>query len=111
MYDSQTGVTQRVSTALAGGEANEFSGLSAISIDGQYISFISYASNLVSGDDNEMPDVFRRDVVAGTTTRVSVGAQGVRVRRGGRVSRRYLEGRRLRFWHFGVESIFPSKTR
>src|SRR5262249_12643314 len=51
----------------------------AISGDGRYIVFVSAAANLVAGDTNHAPDVFVRDVVAGTTTRVSVatgGAQG-----------------------------------
>jgi Tol biopolymer transport system component len=51
----------------------------AISGDGRYVVFVSAAANLVAGDSNQAVDVFVRDVVAGTTTRVSVatgGAQG-----------------------------------
>jgi Tol biopolymer transport system component len=51
-------------------------GSPAISADGNRIAFASAASNLVAGDGNNVPDVFVRDVAAGTTTRVSVTAGG-----------------------------------
>ena len=38
--------------------------------------FESYASNLVAGDTNTRPDIFIRDMQAGTTTRVSLGPGG-----------------------------------
>jgi len=42
--------------------------------DGRYVAFISSASNLVPGDTNGIPDIFVRDLVAGTNDLVSVGA-------------------------------------
>lgn len=45
--------------------------------DGSLAAFTSAASNLVMFDANGVADVFLRDVVAGTTTRVSVGSGGV----------------------------------
>ncbi len=81
--DTQTGTTRIVSAANGGGIGNNHSGTvisgSPISADGRYVAFDSFASNLVSGDTNGYVDVFVRDLVAGTTTRVSVtdgGAQG-----------------------------------
>src|SRR3712207_7161333 len=44
--------------------------------DGRYVAFTSYASNLVPGDANDAFDVFVRDTVAGTTTRVSLTDAG-----------------------------------
>jgi Tol biopolymer transport system component len=44
----------------------------SISGDGRYVAFASDADNLVPGDINHASDVFVHDVVAGTTTRVSV---------------------------------------
>ena len=38
------------------------------------MAFISQASNLVPGDTNGIPDIFVRDLVAGTNQQVSVGA-------------------------------------
>ena len=42
--------------------------------DGRYVAFVSSANNLAANDNNRIPDVFVRDVQAGTTTLVSVGA-------------------------------------
>lgn len=75
--DLTTGVTIRVSVATGGAEANAFSvGPPAISSDGRYVAFKSFASNLISGDTNTFPDVFVHDAVTGATTLVSVGMGG-----------------------------------
>jgi hypothetical protein len=77
--DRLTGRTVRVSVASDGSEANDesyTSYLTAISADGRYVVFTSDASNLVANDTNGVDDVFVRDVTAGTTVRVSVGAGG-----------------------------------
>jgi Tol biopolymer transport system component len=84
------GTVERVSLTTGGGQANVAgyeNGYSlvqgsvgcAISEDGRYVAFVSHASNLVEGDDNELPDVFVRDREEGSTSRVSLtsaGAQG-----------------------------------
>jgi Tol biopolymer transport system component len=48
----------------------------ALSADGRYVAFASEATNLVPGDTNGYVDVFVRDRVKGTTTRVSVSSSG-----------------------------------
>ena len=48
----------------------------AISADGRYAVFASWASDLVPGDTNYNRDIFLRDRVAGTTSRVSVSSSG-----------------------------------
>jgi hypothetical protein len=71
------GRTIRVSVATGGGQAD--SGASShpdISSDGRYVAFTSTASDLVPGDTNGSADVFVRDLVAGTTSRVSVDDAG-----------------------------------
>nr|MBC8449122.1 PD40 domain-containing protein [Chloroflexota bacterium] len=77
VHDTQTGVTERVSVASDGTEANDGSyyGL-AISSDGRHIAFESYATNLVTGDTNDAEDVFVHDRQTGATTRVSLAADG-----------------------------------
>jgi Tol biopolymer transport system component len=70
-----TGVTTRVS-AGPNGEANGASSNARISADGRYVVFTSQATNLVDGDTNGVADVFLRDLVAGTTVRLSVSAAG-----------------------------------
>ncbi|MBF0160635.1 MAG: PD40 domain-containing protein, partial [Magnetococcales bacterium] len=68
---------KRVSVASNGTEGNNHSEYSpAVSADGRYIAFLSYASNLVSGDSNGYADIFVRDTRTGTTTRVSVASGG-----------------------------------
>ncbi len=77
--DLVAGTTTRVSVDSAGGQANgpsPFFSPSSISADGRYVVFDSGASNLVTGDTNDTGDVFVRDLVAGTTTRVSVDSIG-----------------------------------
>ena len=66
----------RVSVATDGGDANGPSSNPDISADGRYVVFESAASNLVAGDTNGAPDVFVRDVQAGTTKLVSVARGG-----------------------------------
>ena len=77
--DTLTGVTTRVSTDSAGGQANDFTGVYAISGDGRYVAFTSNATNIVAGDTNGTLDAFVKDRMTGVTTRISTdsaGAQG-----------------------------------
>jgi len=68
--------TERVSVPATFGQANNNSFTVDISGDGRFVAFDSAATNLVSGDGNGAMDVFVRDRVEGTTTRVSVKANG-----------------------------------
>jgi Tol biopolymer transport system component len=79
VHDRDTGTTTRVSVGLMGAQGNNVSEEAAISADGRWVAFQSWASNLVAGDTNETSDVFVYDRETGTTTRVSAapgGAQG-----------------------------------
>jgi len=76
-------MTTRVSIGPGGVEGNNDSGFifsPAISADGRFVVFESIASNLVAGDtdDDFVLDVFVHDLQTGLTTRVSVGAGGIR---------------------------------
>ncbi|MGQ0551685.1 MAG: TolB family protein [Planctomycetota bacterium] len=75
--DRALGETVRVSTSSGGAQANNFSFLPDISADGRFVSFHSYASNLVTGDTNGFSDVFVHDRVTAETRRVSVDSAGV----------------------------------
>jgi hypothetical protein len=77
VHDNVTGATERVSVSTGGTEADSDSSHPAISADGRYVAFESLANNLVAGDTNGVSDVFVRDRVAQTTTRVSVTTAGV----------------------------------
>ena len=66
----------RASVSPSGGEGDGPSGEPALSADGSYVAFSSESSNLVPGDNNGSPDVFLRDLGAGSTVRVSVSSSG-----------------------------------
>jgi Ca2+-binding RTX toxin-like protein len=80
-HDLQTGETALVSVGQNGSLANAgssigFSRNGAISSDGRYVVFQSLANNLVPNDTNNALDVFVRDMVTGTTERISVNSSG-----------------------------------
>src|SRR3954452_1320777 len=74
--DLQAGTTKRVSVGAKGAQANSESSFPSISAGGQFVGFASPATNLVPGDTTGAEDVFVRDLQAGTTKRVSIGANG-----------------------------------
>jgi Tol biopolymer transport system component len=76
--DLAAGLTERISVASDGSQAGSYSWACAISSDGRFVAFQSYASNLVAGDTNAKADIFVRDRQLGQTTLVSrpvAGAQ------------------------------------
>jgi hypothetical protein len=75
--DLQSGATTRVSTDSTAVEGNHISESASISGDGRYVTFASSASNLVSGDTNELSDIFVKDRATGSTTRISIGSSAV----------------------------------
>ncbi len=71
VHDRQTGETTRVSVDSRGRQANGGSGIAALSADGRWVTFHSFASNLVDGDSNGTLDIFVHDRMTGATTRAS----------------------------------------
>ena len=93
VHDQQTGATVRVSVSSSGAEAsgnfNPESINPAISGNGRYVAFESFATNLVSGDTNDFTDIFVHDRDSDgdgifdepgsvSTTRVSVSSSGAK---------------------------------
>ncbi|HEV8111364.1 MAG TPA: hypothetical protein VGR31_01185 [Planctomycetota bacterium] len=74
VFDGQTVIASVASDESPG---NQASGPQSASADGRYVAFSSSANNLVPGDTNGGDDIFVRDVIAGTTTRISVSSGGV----------------------------------
>jgi Tol biopolymer transport system component len=70
------GTTMRVSLTESGAQANGASLEARIAEGGQYVVFQSYATNLVTGDTNGLPDLFVRGVFSGPTVRVDVDSYG-----------------------------------
>ncbi len=77
LRDRQLGTTVCVSVDPSGAQSNGSSFWTSISADGRFVAFSSQANNLVPNDTNGFSDVFLRDVVAGTTSLVSVNSLGV----------------------------------
>ena len=86
--DLRRGTTTRVSVSSRGEEADADSrqpvgiAQAAVSDDGRYAFFNSNASNLVPNDTNQEEDLFVRNIIAGTTQRVSVSSTGAQANRG-----------------------------
>lgn len=75
--DTQTGAIQRVSIATDGTQGNNHTTSGMISGNGNFVVFSSTASNLVAGDTNNQSDIFVRNLLNNTTTRVSTDSSGV----------------------------------
>ena len=96
--DRSSGTTERLSVGSLGQQGNDSSYHPAISADGGYAAFTSFASNLVGGDTNGVADVFVRDRVAGTTERVSLGSSGAQGNAGATCSSISADGRHVVFY-------------
>ncbi len=70
-YDTVTGITRRVSVPDGGTEHYADSRNADVSDGGTLVAFEA-DGGLTSGDGNDRPDVYLRDIAAGTTERISV---------------------------------------
>jgi Tol biopolymer transport system component len=76
IHDCQTGQTTRISLKTDGTQTNGDSMQPAISADGQYVAFVSNATNLIDGDTNAKTDIFLHNCQTGQTTRISTKSDG-----------------------------------
>lgn len=76
LRDRVARTTVLVSAANAGVVGNGDSARPAISRNGRYVTFASYASNLVSGDTNGHQDIFRWDRTNGATIKITEAGAG-----------------------------------
>ena len=74
--DLATGAIQRVSTDGLGLQVHGDSSGPSFSPDGTRLVFSSWAPDLTPGDANQTADVFIKDLLTGTVTRVSTDGQG-----------------------------------
>ncbi len=74
---TQTPLPDLLSVAAGGALANARSDRPVVSRNGNRISFVSEASNLVAGDSNGRSDIYTRDPVAGTLARTSAAAEAI----------------------------------
>ena len=77
LRDRLEGATSRASVDSTGAQADLQTSQPSLSADGRFVAFSGLASNLVAGDTNGVSDVFVRDLLLGTTTRVNLAPGGV----------------------------------
>jgi Tol biopolymer transport system component len=75
--DLVTGVTQRATLTSTGQEIPGYVLTYDFSANGRFVAFTSSDPGIVPGDNNDVFDVFVRDLAVGTTERVSLGVGGV----------------------------------
>jgi Tol biopolymer transport system component len=105
LFDSQTGQITLISLSSQGqqGDADSADSPSvpgsspAVSSDGRYVVFESFASNLVPNDTNNAMDVFMRDTLLGTTVRVSTSSSGAQGNEYSRAPSMSADGRYVAF--------------
>ena len=113
VHDRQTGLTERVSVASDGSQANGESAFAIISANGRFVAFNSNASNLVTDDTNGVGDVFVHDRQTGLTERVNVafdGSQGDRESPSSSPPRLSADGRLVAFQSEASNSVHGSAT-
>ncbi|MGH2711882.1 MAG: TolB family protein [Actinomycetota bacterium] len=98
VYDRMTKKTERVSEAADGTEANGPSGwTNEISADGRFVSFYSFADNLVPGDTNPFSDIYVKDRATGNIEIVSVSSDGTQGTAGATWNSMSADGRYVAF--------------
>ncbi len=105
VHDRQTDTTERVSIATGGAQGNDGSVDPSISADGRFVTFYSYASNLVAGDSNGIIDIFVHDRQAGTTQRISVSDDGVQGNTNSFVPSISADGKHVAFFSYATNLV------
>lgn len=77
VFDRSTGEMQRISVSATGVQGNAYSDSPSLSNDGRYVTFRSFSSNLVPGDNNGATDIIVYDRSTESVRRVSVSDVGV----------------------------------
>jgi Tol biopolymer transport system component len=118
LFDAQTGVNTLVSVGSQGQQGDWDSGdnwaitgsVPAVSADGRYVAFESYATNFLANDVNyHAEDVFLRDTLLGTTTLVSASASGAQALNYSRAPAISADGRYVAF-QSPASNLVPGDT-
>ena len=76
MHELSTSTTSIVSVSSLGTEGDLHSEDPHLSSDGRFVTFMSWATNLVPNDNNQSHDCFVHDRLSGTTERISLDENG-----------------------------------
>src|SRR4051812_19728761 len=68
--------TERESLSSTGAQVMGYNALPAVSADGRWVAFDSYAPDVIAGDTNGTRDTFLRDRQTGETRRISQKPDG-----------------------------------
>lgn len=109
VHDLRSGETELVSVASSGERGAWWSYQPDLSPDGRLVAWSSNATNLVPGDANELSDIFVRDLVLGTTRRVSVSSRGVEGNGHSERAALSADGRFVAF-ESGASNLVPGDT-
>lgn len=107
--DRVSGTTQRVSVSNSEKQADVASAEPAISGDGRYVVFQSFAANLVPRDTNRRADIFIRDLELGTTRRVSVSSAEEQAKGSSALATISADGRFVAFFSY-AGNLVPEPT-
>ena len=107
--DTLANTTTRISVDSAGNQTFGNSYSPSISANGRFVAFTSTASNLVPGDTNKTNDIFVRDLLTNTTTRVSVDSVGNQANDASDRGSITPEGRFVVFYSF-ASNLVPGDT-
>lgn len=105
--DRQTGQLTWCSAGLGGAIGNGLSQGPSISGDGRFVVFWGAASNLVTGDTNNVWDVFSFDRATGTTTRASIASTGAQGTGASNYCRISADGRCISFTSGASNLVVP----
>jgi Tol biopolymer transport system component len=100
-----TGKIERVSVGSNGREGSGLSYGPALSANGRFVAFTSYAGDLVRGDTNHSTDIFVHDRQTGMTRRVSVRSDGTDVRGDSRLATISGDGQLVAFQSDGAKLV------
>lgn len=110
LRDRVLGTTTRVSVASAGQQGTLPALDPSVSDDGRYVAFHSSAALVTPDANGTLPDVFVRDVIAGTTSLVSVNAQGVQADGASRYAFLSGNGRFVAFQTWALNMVPPGTS-
>jgi Tol biopolymer transport system component len=105
LRDRSTATTEVVTMGLGGNAGDGVSDFGTITSDGSLVAFSSVADNLVWGDSNLVEDIFLRDRVAGTTTRISLSPKGFQANLPSTLPRITPDGRFVVFWSYASNLV------
>jgi hypothetical protein len=110
VHDRVSGLTECASLNPSGSTGNDASrGPAAVSSDGRFVAFVSFASDLIVNDTNNYEDVFVRNRATGETERVSVDSSGSQGDHGGSGAAISANGESVAFFG-GSTNLVPNDT-